>query len=312
MELEPTPVSPDILTQIFLNDRGLRAGWRLLIFLAITIGVPRLVIGAIARLSSRASAGPPPAAIIPWQQLIFGCVAFLWLLLVSWIMSRIERRPVGSYGLPLVRSALPRFLHGCVFWGFLPISLALLVLRACGVFFFGNLALHGWQIFQWGAIWALVFLFVGLVEEFATRGYVLQTLADGIGFWPAAVIMAIVFGYGHMGNPGETRMGIVATSLFALFACATVWRTGNLWLAVGAHAGWDWGQSFFYGVSDSGMQAQGHLLEPTIQGPIWLSGGTVGPEGSVVTLVFWSLMTVAVLVIYRPRGPALVLTDASR
>jgi CAAX protease family protein len=312
MELESTPGSSHMLTQVFRNDRGLRAGWRLLIFFAIAIGIPRLVIWVIVQLSGRVAAGPPPTAISPWPQLFNGCGVFLWVLLVTWIMSRIEHRPVGSYGLPLLRSAVPRFLYGCLFWGFLPISLALLVLRACGVFFFGNLALHGWQILQCGAIWALVFLFVGLVEEFVTRGYVLQTLADGIGFWPAAVIMAIVFGYGHMGNPGETRIGIVATCLFAIFACATIWRTGNLWLAVGAHAGWDWGQSFFYGVSDSGLQAQGHLLEPTIQGPVWLSGGTVGPEGSVVTLVFWLLMTVAVLVIYRPRGPGLVVTPARR
>jgi membrane protease YdiL (CAAX protease family) len=312
MELESTPGSSDVLTQVFRNDRGLRAGWRLLIFFAIAIGIPRLVIWVIIRLSGRVAAGPPPTAIAPWPQLFNGCGVFLWVLLVTWIMSRIEHRPVGSYGLPLVRGAVPRFLSGYLLWGFLPITLVLLVLRACGVFFFGSLALHGWQILQWGAIWALVFLFVGLVEEFATRGYVLQTLADGIGFWPAAIVMAVVFGYGHMGNPGETRVGIVATCLFAIFACATIWRTGNLWLAVGAHAGWDWGQSFFYGVSDSGLQAQGHLLEPTIQGPIWLSGGTVGPEGSVVTLVFWLLMTVAVLVVYRPRGPALVLSDAKR
>jgi membrane protease YdiL (CAAX protease family) len=310
MEFESTPGSSHMLTRVFRNDRGLRAGWRLLIFIAIVIGIPRLLIWALTRLSGPATTGPAPSAIMPWQQLIVGCVAFLWLLLVSWIMSRIERRPVGSYGLPLISSALQRFVTGYLLWGFLPITLVLLVLRACGVFFFGSLVLHGWQILVWGVIWALVFLFVGLVEEFATRGYVLQTLADGIGFWPATVILAIGFGYGHMGNPGETRMGIVAASLFALFACATIWRTGNLWLAVGAHAGWDWGQSFFYGVSDSGLQAQCHLLEPTIQGPAWLSGGTVGPEGSVVTLVFWSLMTVAVLLVYRPRGPALVLSDA--
>jgi hypothetical protein len=309
MEFSSSPSSPHKLAQVFLNDRGLRAGWRLLIFFAIAIGIPRLVIWGISRLSGLGdSSAPAPSAILPWQQLGVGCVAFLWLLLATWIMSRIERRPVGAYGLPLVQSALPRFFIGYLLWGFLPITLVLLTLHAFSAFSFGSLALHGWPILQWGIVWALVFLLVGLVEEFATRGYVLQTLADGIGFWPAAIILAIGFGYGHMGNPGETRLGIVAASLFALFACATIWRTGNLWLAVGAHAGWDWGQSFFYGVSDSGLQAQGHLLEPTIQGPAWLSGGTVGPEGSVVTLVFWSLMTVAVLVLYRPRGPALVVT----
>jgi len=312
MELEPIPGSPDVLTQIFRNDRGLRAGWRLFIFILIAGVLPRMVFFIITRSSGGRSAGPASSAITPWQSLAFECVGFLWLLLVTWIMSRIEQRRVGSYGLPLVRSALPRFLFGYLLWGFLPITLALLVMRACGAFFFGSLALHGWEILRWGAIWVLVFLFVGLAEEFSFRGYMLQTLAEGIGFWPAAIILSIGFGAVHMGNAGETRLGIAAAALFGVFACATVWRTGNLWLAVGAHAGWNWGQSFFYGVSDSGLQAQGHLLEPSIQGPVWLSGGSVGPEGSVVTLIFWSVMTVAILVVYRPRGPALVLSDAGR
>ncbi|HET9366225.1 MAG TPA: hypothetical protein VFP71_14560, partial [Candidatus Angelobacter sp.] len=82
----------------------------------------------------------------------------------------------------------------------------------------------------------------------------------------------------------------------------------NLWMAVGAHAGWDWGQTFFYGVNDSGFQAPGHLLNPHTQGPDWLSGGSVGPEGSVVTLIFWILMTIAVVIFYRPRSPVLVTT----
>jgi membrane protease YdiL (CAAX protease family) len=307
--------APSPSRKIFFNDRGLRAGWRLLIFVLVAVGLPRLLLWAILRLGhSQTSAGPEPSEILPWLQLAFGCLSFLWLLFVTWIMSRIERRPVGSYGLPLVSSALPRFVSGYILWGFIPITVALLALRACGVFFFGGLTLHGWQILGWGAIWTLAFLTVGLVEEFSFRGYVLQTLAEGIGFWPAAIILALGFGYVHMGNPGESRMGIAAAALFALFAATTIWRTGNLWLAVGAHAGWDWGQSFFYGVSDSGFQAPGHLLNPHVsQGPDWLTGGTVGPEGSVVTLVLWVLMTVLFLALYRNRRvPALVIIEGRK
>jgi uncharacterized protein len=117
-----------------------------------------------------------------------------------------------------------------------------------------------------------------------------------------------------MGNNGETRIGIIATAVFAIFAAATLWRTGNLWLAVGAHAGWDWGQSFFFGVNDSGLKVTGHLLNPVlVQGPDWLTGGSVGPEGSVLTLILWTLMTVLFLALYRkPRDPVLVITEGRR
>jgi membrane protease YdiL (CAAX protease family) len=224
-------------------------------------------------------------------------------------MSRIEKRPMGLYGLPLQnQSVLSRFVFGYVLWGFIPLSVCLFVLRLLHVFDFGNFAINGAAIVTWGAKWFIGFLLVGLAEEYLLRGYALFTLADGIGFWPATIVLAVLFGLGHAPNPGETRIGVLATVVFALFASLTLRVTGNLWLAVGAHAGWDWGQSFFYGVSDSGLVAQGHLLNPSFHGPVWLTGGSVGPEGSVVTLILWSLMMLLVYLVYRkPRKSSLLL-----
>jgi membrane protease YdiL (CAAX protease family) len=224
-------------------------------------------------------------------------------------MGRIEHRIVGAYGLPLKKSAISKFLTGYVLWGFLPLAILLAIMRLLGVFYFGNLSLHGAQIIVWGLLWGFMFLMVGFFEEFTFRGYALHTLAEGIGFWPAALIMSLGFAYVHMGNGGETKVGIIATAVFAMFAAAILRRTGDLWLAVGAHAGWDWGQSFFFGVSDSGYQAPGHLLNPSQSGPAWLSGGSVGPEGSVLTLILWVVMFILFLVIYRPREQPDVITS---
>jgi hypothetical protein len=307
--------SPRILRQIFYNDRGLRAGWRLLIYFGMIF-----ILGMGARLLAK-RIGPRHATGAPSSdfahaalQAIGELVLFLVLLFLAWVMSKIERRKVGVYGLPLQKSAIPTFIRGYFLWGFLPLALLLCILRGLRVFYFGNFSALNAQILGWGILWFFFFLLVGLFEEYSLRGYLLYTLADGIGFWPAAIIQAVLFARGHMGNGGETRVGIIATGIFALFAAATLWRTGNLWLAVGAHAGWDWGQSFFFGVNDSGFQAPGHLLNPHLtQGPDWLTGGSVGPEGSVVTLVLWVLMFVAFLLFYKkyPK-PALVITEAPK
>lgn len=313
--MEPTPAaSSHPLHVIFMNDRGLRAGWRLFIYLAmieaLRFGV-NLIVAAIARHPGGASSPPQlPEFAHRVAQTIAELVLFLVALLLAWIMSKIERRKVGAYGLPLSKSIFRTFFSAYFLWGFLPLALLLVILRAAGVFYFGSLSPLNVPILAWAVLWWFFFLLVGLFEEFSFRGYVLYTLADGIGFWPAAVILATGFAWAHMGNSGETRVGIVATACFALFASATLWRTGNLWLAVGAHAGWDWGQSFFFGVSDSGFQAPGHLFNPHTHGPDWLSGGSVGPEGSVVTLILWLLMTVAVIFFYRPRGPEPVAGDS--
>ena len=88
-----------------------------------------------------------------------------------------------------------------------------------------------------------------------------------------------------------------------LFFCFTVRRTGTLWFAIGLHASWDWAQSYVYGVADSGMMAQGHLLNPSFQGPAWLTGGSVGPEGSVLVFVVIGLLF-AVFHLTHPPVPA--------
>jgi membrane protease YdiL (CAAX protease family) len=307
--------STPILRKVFYNDRGLRAGWRLLIYSGM-IFIVVLGAGLIAKhFASGQSKGAPSSDFV---RAIFQAVAelilFLMLLFLAWIMSKIERRNVGVYGLPLQRSAISGFIRGYFLWGFLPLAILLSILRALHVFYFGNLSTLNSQIIGWGVLWFLFFLLVGFFEEYFFRGYFLYTLADGIGFWPAAIIQAILFARVHMGNGGETRIGIIAAGIFALFAAATLWRTGNLWLAVGAHAGWDWGQSFFFGVNDSGVQVPGHLFNPHLaQGPEWLTGGTVGPEGSVVTLILWVLMTVLFLGLYRKRRePVLVITEGRK
>ena|ERR1051326_8866585 len=313
METETPPGgSSRLLNTVLFNDRGLRAGWRLLIYIGILFALQFLTFSLVFHFLGK-NGRLTITELTPGFTIIGDGVQFLFLLLVAFIMSRIERRKTGEYGLPIKgEQVVRRFLSGYIFWGFLPLTLCLLTMHLLHGFSFGTLALHGREVLVYAAEWAIAFILVALAEEYALRGYALYTLADGIGFWPAAIILGVLFGIGHSGNPGETRVGLVATVIFALFASVTLRLTGNLWLAIGAHAGWNWGQSFFYGVRDSGMVAQGHLLEPSFHGPVWLTGGTVGPEGSVVTLVLWSLMIVVFAILYRRRGPALVVFDETQ
>jgi uncharacterized protein len=309
--VEEPHISPGQRSPVFFNQHGWRAGWRALLFLLLVIA-PTIILGTIfALLKIRPLGADAQTSLLPLPQLAGQVWMFISIGFATWTMSRIESRSMGVYGLPLRNTPIfSSFFAGSIFWGFLPLSVLLLALRAMHVFYFGGLSIPPAQILQWGALWALVFLLVGLSEEYGFRGYLLYTLADGLGFWPAAIVVAALFALAHSLNPGENRIGLIMTALFSLFASMVLWRTGNLWLAVGAHAGWDWGQTFFYGVSDSGLQAQGHLLNPRVHEPAWLSGGTVGPEGSIVALAVLGLMTVLVAMIYRPPKPALIIIPA--
>jgi uncharacterized protein len=215
------------------------------------------------------------------------------------VMARIEGRTWGTYGLPL-REAFTKLFWVGVVWGFLSITLLLASLHGMHAFDFGHLVLHGSRLVKFAAFWGAVFLLVGLFEEFLLRGYTQFTLARGIGFWPAAALLSIFFGASHLNNIGENWSGALAAAFIGLFFCLTLRRTGTLWFAVGFHAAWDWGESFFYSVPDSGQVSPGHLLSSSFHGPQWLTGGTVGPEGSVMCLVVIAVLWITFAKVY-PR-----------
>jgi len=210
--------------------------------------------------------------------------------LAAWILGRLERRSFGVYGLPLQRGLGKHFAQGALF-GIAEISAILGALAALGYYHFGIVEIHGATVVQWALLWGVFFLIVALFEEFTFRGYPQFTLAQGVGFWPAAILLSLLFGFVHWGNPGETPAGLADVMVTGLFWSFTLRRTGTLWFAVGMHAAFDFGETFLYSVPDSGVVFPGHLSSATLVGPTWLAGGTAGPEASIfdflVLLVFF-------------------------
>ncbi len=206
-----------------------------------------------------------------------GALAFV--LVASWLMAKIERRSLAEYGLPWARAFCLRFWQGFLI-GFASITLLLAGMWALGALHFGTVVLHGIDPWKYAILWAFSFLAVAFFEEFFFRGYVLFTLTTVIGFWPSAVLCSVVFGYVHHSNPHENGMGATTAGLVGLVFCLLLRRAGDLWMPIGFHAAWDWGETYFYGVPDSGQLLPGHLFSTNFTGPSWLTGGTVGPEGS--------------------------------
>jgi hypothetical protein len=127
------------------------------------------------------------------------------------------------------------------------------------------------------------------------RGYMQFTLTSGSGFWIATAITTLLFCLLHMGNPGETPLGLLDVALSGIVLAIALWRTGNLWFSIGLHAAWDWAESFFYGVPDSGLITKGHFFDGKSSGNALLSGGTAGPEGSIFSVVVEVLFIILLL-----------------
>jgi membrane protease YdiL (CAAX protease family) len=89
--------------------------------------------------------------------------------------------------------------------------------------------------------------------------------------------------------------GVVMIGLVFAFALR---RTGNLWLVVGWHASFDFGETFLYSVPNSGIVLEGHLSNASLHGARWLTGGTVGPEGSVFSFLTMGILALAIHVLF--------------
>lgn len=274
---------------VFIGPSGLRVPWRLAIYIAgfyfLTYALALLAAPLVARI-------PDNAMQDSYLLFIGDCIEFIAALLPALVLARMEQRSFSSYGMPPARAFRFNFWIGAL-WGFFSLTLLLAAMRAFGLFYFGGLAIHGTRALKFAAFWGLVFLIVALYEEFFARGYTQFTLADGIGFWPAALVISAIFGVSHLRNPGEAWTGALGAAFIGLFWCFTLRRTGTLWFAIGMHASWDWGETFFYSVPDSGIIAPGHLLRSSFHGARWLTGGSVGPEGSVLLFVLFALLWIA-------------------
>ncbi len=268
---------------VFVGPDGLRAGWRLLVYVFL-VGVLFLVSQVI--LSSLRSLGLLRLMFLDKLLFVFE------VMLPAIFLARMEQRSFAAYGLS-PRGLLHKNFWAGALWGIGAVSVLILFLNLAGAYSLGGIILRTQRLASFALFWGAFFLLVALSEEFLLRGYSLFTLTEAMGFWPAAILLSAVFGAIHTGNQGENGMGILGAAIIGFFFCLTVRRTGNLWFAVGFHAAWDWGESYLYSVPDSGSLAPGHLLRSSLHGSRWITGGSVGPEGSVLLFVVMAVLWIA-------------------
>jgi membrane protease YdiL (CAAX protease family) len=286
---------PSYARTLFLGPDGLRPGWGIAFYVGMFFLLQKLVV-QWAWAHDFGAGGL-------WSMMLEEFGDLMSAVILALVLARVEHRRWRVYALPS-KQALGRLFWVGALWGFAGISLLLLALYGLHAFAFGHVVLHGSRLARFAAFWAVMFLLVGLFEEFLLRGYLQFTLARGIGFWPAAAVLSAGFGLIHLRNEGEHLPGVLAAALIGIFFCLTLRRTGNLWFAVGFHAAWDWGETFFYSVPDSGTVGPAHLLSSSLHGADWLTGGSVGPEGSVLCFVVIAAVWIAFNRVY-PRARAL-------
>jgi uncharacterized protein len=136
-----------------------------------------------------------------------------------------------------------------------------------------------------------------IAEEIMTRGVLFRISEEGLGTWGALLVSALLFGFGHIGNPGATVWSSVAIAIEAGLLLGMLFHVSrSLPLCIGLHMGWNFSQGTIWGIPVSGGNDTGWLVSART-GPDWLSGGVFGAEASVVAVVLCSAVTLALLAV---------------
>ena len=262
---------------VFIGENGLRQGWRFIIFAAAIILVFQFLeepaLGFLARklhLDNGLSAT---------NLIVSGLVDLIIVLIITGVAARLERRRIDSYGLPLNQAFTGLFWNGALL-GSLTIVFVGLAMLVTGGMRLQGVALRGAEMITAPVFWFIAMLLVGLTEEYVFRGYALQSLWRGAGFWPAALITTALFAGAHLSKPHENAIDIGMIFVLGVILCLSVQVTGSLWWAVGWHAAFDFGQFFIIGTRNGGQVPVGRLFDATFPGPAWITGGELGTEAS--------------------------------
>lgn len=267
---------------VFKGSAGLRSGWRFAAFMIATVALVFFLNGFVAE---------PIAAMLRVDESSLNAKSFLFdevfifidVFVVTAIAARFERRSILSYGLPAKEAFRGKFWEGIAI-GVIGAGLVAVAMYAMGGFVISGFALHGSDWIVLPVVWGLAMVLVGVAEESWFRGYPLQALARGTGFWPAAVISSLVFGALHLTKAGENFIDIFNIIVLGAIMCFALKRTGSLWLPVGFHAAFDFMQFFVIGTQNGGQRPAGTLLQASFPGAAWINGGALGTEASYFML----------------------------
>ncbi|HTZ70048.1 MAG TPA: CPBP family intramembrane glutamic endopeptidase [Acetobacteraceae bacterium] len=147
----------------------------------------------------------------------------------------------------------------------------------------------------------------GVSEELLFRGVLMRLLWEAFGARVALMVSSIVFGLMHLLNPDHNLMGAVAIIVEAGLGLGALYLlTGRLWANMGAHAGWNFAQSYLFGARTSGFAPGGHLfgVMPRPGVSAFFTGGEFGPEASMMGVLVGGTAGILLLLWARRRARA--------
>lgn len=282
-----------ISSRYYLADGRIRPVWRFLASILVyfaadfaSVGLSMFFAGKDMRLL---------VAISRPLRMVLLLLGYAWMLRV---LDRVPRRPLAAMGLPAGRRAIADTIFGLL------LGTAMVFVTVAIIGWKGDLDIradaHGLKTGTLLVEVLLVLSTAAMAEEIAFRGYPFQRLVEATGPGGAIALMSAMFGAFHLNNPNASTVGVLNTMLIGIMFSVAYLRARTLWLPWGMH--WAWNAVLGAGI---GLPVSGFDMSIGIRakatGPVWLTGGSYGPEASVAcTAAVVVALVVVLLAFHRP------------
>ena len=223
--------------------------------------------------------------------LILDLLAFGFILntVFRWA-KKVEKRPIRTLGF-----YKENFLSA-LFKGY-GLGLSLFILALAGLVVLGQYQFDSIHLDTYSLAFTLFtipfWILQGTAEELVTRAWLIPQLAKRTNLKVAIIISSSLFTLLHLGNPGITFLSAIDLFLFGVAMSLYLLKTDTIWGIGGIHGAWNFAQGNLFGVLVSGQSSGTSIMKFTPQGnQDWLSGGSFGIEGSIMTSLVLLLLIV--------------------
>ena len=219
--------------------------------------------------------------------LILELLAFGFILNTVFRWTRkVEKRPIRTLGF-YRENFLSSLLKG------FGLGLALFLLTLLGLVALGQYRLESIHLNLYSLVFVVFTILQGTTEEVVARAWLLPQLASRTNLKLAILISSVLFTLLHVGNSGLTPLSLVNLFLFGVAMALYLLKTDTVWGVAGIHGAWNFAQGNLFGILVGGQPSGTSLMTFLPQGDQgWLSGGSFGIEGSIMTSLVLLLLIV--------------------
>lgn len=211
---------------------------------------------------------------------IIHCISFFVLLTSYYILFRfIYKREVSEVSLKNSNKTI----FGGLLLGFTAISISILLLYILGIYQIVSISMTNYSLKLFGTL-----VIAALIEDLFHRGLIARELENWMGT-NFAIIIIMLLETIHMFNPNANLFSLFVDLVWGFTMTTLFVYSKTFWLPFFFHLSWNFSQLFF-GSSLTGLNDMGKIINSKFIGPEILTGGKVGIENSIFTVIILFLI----------------------